>query len=67
MIKIRKVNNVGYSKLNDCVVITYEDDGKDKFAACRENLVVECGNTVEIYRDDCVNYKGLSAMELKVV
>ncbi len=67
MFKIRKVKNVGYSEFNACIAITYEDDGIEKYAACTENLSIEPGNTVEIYTDNYVNYRGFGAMALKVV
>jgi len=68
MFKICKVKNVGYSKFNDCIAITYEDDdGVEKFAACTENLSVKCGDTVEIYTDDYIHYRGFGAMVLKIV
>lgn len=67
MFKVRKVKSVGYSKFNECRIITYEDDGMDKFAACTEDIYLECGDMVEIYRDDHVNYRGFGAMALKVI
>lgn len=68
MFKIRKVKAVCYSEFNDCAFITYEDtDGITKCAACTEHLSVRCNDTVEIYSDDYVHYRGYSAMALKVV
>ncbi len=67
MFKICKVKNVGYSKFNNCIAITYEDNGIEKYAACTENLSIKSGDTVEIYTDDYVNYKGFGAMAIKVV
>jgi len=67
MFKIRKVKNVDYSKFNDCVVITYEDNGIEKYAACIENLSIKSDDTVEIYTDDYVNYRGFGAIALKIV
>ena len=67
MFKISKVKHVGYSKFNNCDIIIYEDENMDKYAACTEGLVVQCGDTVEIYRDDYVNYRGFGTMVMKVI
>lgn len=68
MFKVVKVTNVCYSDFNKNLVIKYKDeDGIFKYAACTENLTVEVGDLVEVYRDDNVNYKGIGAMALKVV
>lgn len=68
MFKIREVKETGYSKFNNCNTIRYDDeDGYRKFAACTEDLYVKCGDKVEIYTDDHVNYRGFGAMALRVV
>lgn len=66
MFKISEVKETGYSSLNGCDVIKYDDeDGYRKFAACTEDLHVECGDKVEIYTDDYVNYRGFGAMVIR--
>lgn len=68
MFKIRDVKKVGYSKFNECYVVKYDDnDGYEKFAACVEDLYVKCGDKIEIYCDDYVNYHGIGAMVLRVI
>lgn len=68
MFKIREVKKVGYSKFNECLAITYkDDDGMDKFAACVDDIFPKCGDIVEIYTDDYINYKGFGAMTLKIM
>lgn len=68
MFKIREVKKVGYSNFNRCNVVRYDDDdGYEKFAACVEDLYVECGDKIEIYSDDHVNYHGIGAMVLRIV
>lgn len=68
MFKIIEVKAVGWSKFNSCNVIEYDDeDGYRKYAACTEDLYVQCGDKVEIYIDDYVHYRGFGAMALKIV
>ena len=67
MFKVREVKRVSWSEFNKCVVAVYEEDGIDKYAACTEHLSIKCGDKVEIYGDEHVNYKGFGAMALKVV
>lgn len=67
LFKIRKVKSTSYSGFNKCRIITYEDENMDKFAACTEDAYPKCGDMVEIYKDEHVNYRGFGAMVLKVV
>ncbi len=68
MFKIRKAQSVYYSEFNDCNVITYkDDDGTVKCAACTEDLSAKYGDTVEIYQDRYIDYRGYNAMALKVI
>lgn len=68
MFKISEVKEVIYSKFNNCNVIKYDDEnGYRKFAACIEDLYVKCGDKVEIYTDEYVNYRGFGAMVLRVI
>lgn len=68
MFKIREVKNVGYSKFNECLVVTYKDDDNiEKFSACVEDIFPKCGDIVEIYTDDHINYKGLGSMVLRIM
>lgn len=67
MFKIKEVKKVGYSKFNECYVVIYDDDGYEKFATCVEDLYVKCGDKIEIYSDDYVNYHGIGAMALRIV
>lgn len=66
MFKNCKVEEVKYSKLNNCVFVTYMDEGMKKCAACSEHLSVKCGDTVEVYSDDYLHYRGFSAIALKI-
>ncbi|MCM1171304.1 MAG: hypothetical protein NC393_04165 [Clostridium sp.] len=68
MFKIVEVADVGYSGLNKCIFIKYRDtDDVLKCAACTEHLTVKNGDSVEIYSDSYVNYRGFGAMALKVL
>lgn len=68
MFKIREVEKVCYSSTCHCTfAIYYDSDGREKFAACTENLSIKCGDKIEIYTDDFVYYRGFNEMILKVI
>lgn len=67
MLKTVEAKVSAYSKFNQCNIIRYEEDGYLKYAACPDDVSVSVGDTVEVFSDDHVNYRGIGGIVVKVI
>ena len=63
MMSKARVEHVGYSELNKCLIINYErEPGFLAYAAVAEKLCPKEGDIVWILQNDKLNYKGFGAV-----
>ena len=69
MLKTVKVKKIWRYKTTGTRAIFYDDyiDGKEHVAACVEGLYPEVGDTVEVYADKDVDYRGCGAIAFRMV